>query len=133
MLGEGQHIIIVILDREFGGAIEGFFEAVKNGDFFPDVIEEIADVRYVNIEEEGAAVGAADAGQLIAEAFEGLEHEGDLAVGDHCPDGLTFVLAGDGHRERESEDLVKGECRADVADEEVGGEGFHILIFAAIY
>lgn len=131
MFGEGEDIVIVVDDREFGGAVEGLFETVEDGDFVFDVVEEIADVLHVDIEEEGATVGAADLGESDAEAFEGLEHEGDLPVGDHGPVGFAFDFTGDGHSQAETEDLVKGERCADVADKEVRGEGVHILFFCS--
>jgi len=35
MFGKGEDVVVVIEDGEFGCAVEGFFEALQNGDPSP--------------------------------------------------------------------------------------------------
>ena len=125
VFGEGEDIIIIIQDREFGGAVESPFEAVEDRDLVLDGLEEITDIGEVNIEQQGAAVVAADGREGVGEAFHRLEHHGDFAVGHHGPDERTFAFRGHGHGELEAEDAVEVEGCVDVLYKKVGSEGFH--------
>jgi hypothetical protein len=86
VFGKGQHVIIGIGDGKFGGAIEGLLETMDNVNFVMDGFEERPNVGNPDIEQQGAAVRAADLRQGIVEALKRLEHEGDVAAGDHGPD-----------------------------------------------
>jgi hypothetical protein len=107
VFGEGQHEVIDVDDREFGCAIKGFLEAVDQGSLFADAFEELADALDLYIEQQWSAFLASDLGQGIADAFEGLEHEGHLTVSDHSPDEVVLIFAGYGHSEVKAEELVK--------------------------
>ena len=125
VLGKGQYKIVVIDDREFGGAIEGLLETMDNVNFVMDGFEERPDVGDPDVEQQGAAVCAANLGQGIAQAFKCLEHEGDFAAGDHGPDELAFVFTRDGHDLLETEEFVEFDGRADIFYKKVGGERVH--------
>jgi len=131
VFGEGEDVIVVVEDGEFGGAVEGSFEALENGDLVLYRFEEAADIRQIYIEQEGAAVGAMDGGERVAEAFDGLKHHRDLSVGHHCPDEGAFALLGDRHGELEAEAAIEVEGGVDVFDEEVGSKGFHGSYFCS--
>jgi hypothetical protein len=120
VFGKGQQVVVGVGDREFGGAVEGFLETVDNIDVGFYAVEEGADVLDPDIEEQGAAVLAADHGQGVAEALEGLEHKGDLAAADHGPDEVVVGFSGDGHDEVEAEGLLEFDGGADVFYEEIG-------------
>jgi hypothetical protein len=125
IFGEGQHIIVGVGDGEFGGAVEGLLETVDNVNFVVDGVKERPDVGDPDIEQQGTAVRAAHLGQRIAETFKSLEHECDLAAGDHGPDELAFPLAGDGHDLPETEEFVEFNGRADIFYKKVGGKRIH--------
>ena len=129
VFGEGEDVIIIIEDGKLGGAIEGLFETVEDGDLVFDGLEEITDIGEVNIEQQGAAIFATDSREGVGETFHRLEHHGDFAVGHHGPDqgtfGLAFAFGGHGHGELEAEDAVEVEGCVDVLYKKVGSEGFH--------
>ena len=122
VFGEGQHEVVDVDDGEFGRSIKGFLEAVDQGSFIANGLEELADALDLYIEQQGSAFLAFDLGQGIADAFEGLEHDSHLTVSDHGPDEVVFVFAGYGHGEAEAEEFVKFQRCADVFYEEVGGQ-----------
>lgn len=98
---------------------------MDNINFVTDGLEERADVGDPDIEQQGTAVSTADLWQGIAEAFKGLEHEGDISAGDHSPDELAFAITGDGHDLLEAEELVKFNGGADIFYKEVRGKRIH--------
>lgn len=130
IFGKGQHIIIGVGDGEFGGAVEGLLKTMDNVNFVMDGVEERPDVGDSDIEQQGTTVRATDLVQGIAEAFKGLEHEGDFAAGDHGPDELTFAFAGDGHDLLETEEFVEFDGRANIFYKKVGGERMHFSQFS---
>ena len=120
VFGKSQHIIIGIGDGEFGGAIEGLLKTMDNVNFVMDGFEERPNVGNPDIEQQGTAVRAADLRQGIVEAFKRLEHEGDVAAGDHGPDELAVTFAGDGHNLLETEKLVEFDAGANIFYKKVG-------------
>jgi len=125
IFGEGQHIIVGVGDGEFGGAVEGLLETVDNVNFVVDAVKERPDVGDPDIKQQGTAVRSADLRQRIAKAFKCLEHEGDVAAGDHGPDELTFAFAGHGHDLLETEEFVEFDGRANIFYKKVGGKRIH--------
>jgi hypothetical protein len=125
VFGKGQYIIIRVGDGEFSGAVEGLLETVDNVNFVVDGVKERPDVGDPDIKQQGTAVRSADLRQCIAKAFKCLEHEGDLAAGNHGPDELAFAFAGDGHDLPETEEFVEFDGRANIFYKEVGGKRIH--------
>lgn len=126
MLCEGQQEVIIIGDREFGSAIECTFQAFDYVNLIFYAIEEAADVAEVDIEQEGAAVLAADGGKVLAQALKGLEHEGHAAIAHHDPDEIGMGLFRYAHYELEAQLFIEGDRRLDIFYEDVGGKGGHI-------
>lgn len=130
VLSKSQHIIIGIGDGEFGCAIEGLLQVMDEIDFVPDAVEEGPDLLDFDIEDQRAAILAADLGKGIAEALKGLEHEADVAAGHHGPDELSaFAFAWYGHDQVEAEQLVEFDGRANIFYKEIGGKRVHFISF----
>ena len=119
MFGKGQDVVVVIGDREFGGAVECFLEALDDVDLVFYLCEEIVDTGQPDIEQEGRPVLAADGGKRVADAFEGLEHDGDVAVGQHGPDEVAFPFLGYRHDQVEAELLIECDGGVDVLYKDV--------------
>ena len=113
---KGEDKIVVVGDGEFGGTIKGFLEAMDDGDLVFDGFEKGADAGGPDVEEQGAAFAPADRRQGVGEAFKGLEHKCDFAVGDHGPVELAFCIARDRHREREAKELIAIQRCADMGE-----------------
>ena len=126
MFCEGQQEVIIIGDGEFGCAIEGTFQAFDYADLIFYAIEETADIVEVYIEQEGAAVLAADGGKVLAQALKGLEHKGHAAIAHHGPDEIGLGLFGNGHHEPEAQLFIESDRCLDIVYEDVGGKGVHI-------
>lgn len=91
--------------------------------------EKSADAFDADVEEQGAAVLAADGGEGVADALKGLEHKGDVSAGDHRPDEVVVGFGWDGHDEVEAEAFVKFDGGANIFNEEIGGERVHVGMF----
>jgi len=124
-----KQVVVWVCDGKFGGAIESLLQAVDDVYLVFYAFEKSADAFDPDVKEQGAAVLAADHGEGVADALKGLEHKGDVAAGDHRPDEVVVGFGGDGHDEVKAEAFVKFDGGANVFDEEIGGEGFHVGCF----
>jgi hypothetical protein len=129
ILREREDIVVRVGDGEFGGAVKCLLKPVDDVHFFLDAVEEAADLSDPDIEEQGAAVLAADHGEGVAEALEGLEHKGNVAAGDHGPVEVAVGFGGDGHNEIKAKGLIEFDGSPDVFDEEIGRKGVHVVMF----
>jgi hypothetical protein len=102
---------------------------MQYGHFVPDPLKQVPDALDVYIEEKGTSVLAPHGRERIAKAFERLEHKADIARAHHGPDEGTLPGFGDGHQDLEAKPLIEIEGGVHVTDKQVGGKGFHGVLF----
>lgn len=129
ILRKRKQVVVGVRNREFGCAVKSLFKAVDYVDFVFDTLEEGTDLSDLYVEQEGTAVLSADHGKSIAETLKGLEHKGNVAVGDHGPDEIGVRFGGNGHDKVKAKRFVKFDGGSDVSDEEIGGERVHCGLF----
>lgn len=126
IFGKRQQVVIRVGNGEFGSAVKCFLQAVDEVDFALNGVEERTDLADPDIEQQGAAVLAADHREGVAEALKGLEHKADVAAADHGPVKVAVCFCRDGHNKIKSEEFIEFNGGSDVSDEEIGGEGVHM-------
>lgn len=123
MFGEGQHITVVIDDGKLGSIVERTLQSFDDRAGGLHLPEKAFYIVYADIKKHGGADRTADLRQLLAQAFEYLEHEGNVSRHHHGPYGTAFF--GHAGHKLKTELFIKGERLVHIADKKIRSDAIH--------